>query len=484
MTGRIMKRHSEQGRRSDKASEISLWAGILALCFSPLSISLSQGFLAVALVALLICMRSNPMQKWTADFRRVILLALLLYGSWFCSAALHALMAGSLSPVSAALRTDLKDIWLMGTAIWVYHHGNVSERHRTLLLRGVAAVFFLILATGLISVFTPFRLSRTLYHLQHGLIFSKEARLQHPMFTPLPGITLYMPVGMLGTHLAYGAQLGFFIIPLTLYVLGLWIERPWFRSWHASDLAAALLLGLSLFVLMLNNARSAIFGVLSALLAGLIILTYRRWKRRLWALAPVTVLLISAPAVAMVADENVGEFLMQSIGLEKKHSDYQRVMLWSTTSGLVLEHPVIGVGPGRFSEFVAERMHAIAAESPYLWYLFMQTERGHAHNDLLHNLATAGIPAGLLFLMFWAALLALAAGEEASDRFSGESAMLLDRIMILMRPYLPFMPLLLLFGGVFQCYFLDDQVLMPFWMSVGLAALARKAETTTEKVHV
>ena len=70
-------------RVSDRANQISLWAGMLGLCFFPLSISLSQGFLAVALVALLFRVRWSGTGAWTADFRRVIILVLLLYGSWF-----------------------------------------------------------------------------------------------------------------------------------------------------------------------------------------------------------------------------------------------------------------------------------------------------------------------------------------------------------------------------------------------------------------
>ena len=473
-------------RVSDRANQISLWAGMLGLCFFPLSISLSQGFLAVALVALLFRVRWSGTATWTADFRRVIILVLLLYGSWFVSAALHALLEGSISPLRAALKSDLKDVWLVGTAVWVYHHGTVSARHRSLLLRAVAVAFFIVIGTGFLSVFTPFRLSKTLYHLQHGLNFSSEARLQHPMFTLPFDITLYMPVGMLGTHLAYGAQLGFFFIPLALYVLNRWVQRPWFRSWQLVDWIPTLLLGIASLVLILNNARSALFGVLSALLAGIFFLTYRKWKRRAWTLAPVPVLLLLVAVSVTVANADVREFLMQSVGLEKKHSDYQRVMLWSTASQLALDHPVIGVGPNRFSEAVADRMHETAADRPYLWYLYMQTERGHSHNDFLHNITTAGLPAGLLFLLFWAALLGLAAGNagDSDDRFSSnttnaaDSEPPLDRMLVTMRPYLPYMPLLLFAGGIFQCYFLDDQVLMPFWMSVGLAALARKAETS------
>lgn len=460
-------------------NRFSLWTGMIALCCSPLSISLSQSFLALALLSLLLYVgQGGRRESWTPDFRRVILAALLLYGTWLLSALVHSVFKASVAPLRTALSSDLKDVWLLGTALWVYHHGTVSARHRSLLLRSVAVTFLLLLGTGLISVFTPFRLSRALYHLEHGLTFSAEARLQHPMFTLLPGLTLHMPVGMLGTHLAFGAQLGFFFIPLTLYVLNSWVFRPYFRHWKAEDWIPAGVLAIAAFVLLLNNARSAIFGVLSALLAGIIFLSYRRWKRSAWRLAPVPVLLLLIAAVTTVVNAEVREFLMQSVGLEKKHSDYQRVMLWSTASEVFLDHPITGVGPGNFSEVVADRMHEKAADRPYLWYLYMQTERGHSHNDFLHNLTTAGLPAGLAFLAFWAAVLSLSAGRDTADRFT-EDARGLERLVSSARPFVPFMPLLLLAGGAFQCYFLDDQVLMPFWMSVGLAALARKAEFST-----
>jgi hypothetical protein len=51
------------------------------------------------------------------------------------------------------------------------------------------------------------------------------------------------------------------------------------------------------------------------------------------------------------------------------------------------------------------------------------------------------------------------------------------------REYWKFGPLALLFAGFFQCYFQDDETLLPFWIYFGfaLACAPRSSPTTADK---
>lgn len=504
------------GTSGQRAGTMSLWAGGLAVLWMPVSISLAQFFYAVAMLLLLVewWQTRGVHDAWPPRFRRLMLTVVMLYGSWVLSAVVHATLTGSTSPLSALLRSDLKDVLLSGMAVWALHHAQHSPGRRRDLYRFVAGGFLIVLLSGLVAVFSPYRLSRILYHMQHGWTFSADARLQHPMFhLPLgfARIPLHMPVGFLGTHLAYGAQLGLYFIPVVLFLMDrllLWQDRSGdggqgpgaigprlsrvapFRRWglFAIDRTTLIVSGLAVLaavVLLLNNARSALVGIIIALLAGVMILSGRRWKKRAWLLL-VPVLggagIVLGGMLATGRGHALRELLMQSVGLEEKHSDYQRVMLWSTVGRLIREQPIIGTGPGQFSDSVLDRMNEQAADRPWLWYLYMQTERGHAHNDFLHQLASAGLPAALLFVLLWYWILRMAFGQtggELTPNGQPETASNAGggfRPDEMFREFIPFAPLLLFAGGVFQCFFLDDQVLLPFWLMVGLAYQAREGQ--------
>ncbi|MBW7857886.1 MAG: O-antigen ligase family protein [Leptonema sp. (in: Bacteria)] len=466
--------------QNHRINDYSLWFGLISIIGIPISISMSQGFLAVAVILVLISRyhskfndNTQPLPK---SLRIVLIFGLSIYISWLLSAMIHSVIDRSIEPLVKATHSDLKDVWLILMSVWAFHHGSFSESHRRRLLRVVAIVFLIILLLGLVSSVTPFRLSKLFYHLQHGWHFSSEARLQHPMLHLPFGITFYMPVGLLGTHLAFGAQLAFFTIPITLYLVDHYLMK---NIWSKYQLTIVILFVLALFVLLLNNARSAILGLLSALLAGILFLSCLKWRRSaLKLILPPAIVLFLVTAVAIV-NPNAGDLLMQSIGIEKKHSDYQRIMLWSVTSEVALDNVVVGVGPGMFSESVYNQMNQDAIDKPYLWYLYMQTERGHAHNDFLFQVTTAGFIGGFLFIAFWISLLSMVfrTRENQSQTLfenESESKSEIDSFLVSFLPFVRFSPILLLFGGLFQCYFLDDQVILPFWLFVGLAALKSK----------
>jgi hypothetical protein len=93
----------------------------------------------------------------------------------------------------------------------------------------------------------------------------------------------------------------------------------------------------------------------------------------------------------------------------------------------------------------------MAIKNPELYYELSVTPRGHAHNDLLHFFTTGGIFSATLFILFW--LLNIKFFLEAED----------EQDSILFSGFLVLFP-----SGFFQCYFLDDEVTLPFFVFLGI----------------
>lgn len=91
-------------------------------------------------------------------------------------------------------------------------------------------------------------------------------------------------------------------------------------------------------------------------------------------------------------------------------SDSSRLALWACLPAVVREHPFLGSGPGTFQ--AAMRRHRTAE---FVALLGPKTTQVHAHNDLLHAAATAGLLglAGYLWLHVGAFALLRAAPSAA-----------------------------------------------------------------------
>jgi O-antigen ligase len=144
---------------------------------------------------------------------------------------------------------------------------------------------------------------------------------------------------------------------------------------------------------------------------------------------------------------------MTALTGEEKHTDYHRSFLWQGTLDIIEENPVIGVGPGAWNDAIDATVLGYSQEHPRLWYAYEIIQRGHAHNDLMHLVAIAGPLCGLVFLCFIGLYIYRALGPSSSLEYE----------------FWKWGPLVVFFGGLYQCYFQDDEVLLPFWLLVGLA---------------
>tara|TARA_B100001939_G_scaffold348142_1_gene373137 strand:- start:7552 stop:9045 length:1494 start_codon:yes stop_codon:yes gene_type:complete len=368
---------------------------------------------------------------------------------------------------------ELKDAFLILAGLWTFSHSR-DGRSRQWLLRCFFWAGIIMLVAGFISVFTQFRLAKIPQYMANDWQDSPDARLQHHVGSiPLAGkvIHLFMPIGLLNTHLTYAALAGIFILYLALSAASQYIRQPlgvlrsksfWLR------VIALLVLGL---VLLLNSGRSALLGTALAGVLGLYWFTRSRWKKRARALwlpvGAVALILILGTLGLLVLDRSDGrmkEIATATTG-EEKHTDYQRLMVWDAAVEMAARYPLTGVGPGAFEDYVELDILLTGKQEPYLYYPYALIQRGHAHNDLLNFAAIGGLPAVILFLCFWGSVILALMNSGGRARFWR------------------FGLLIVFFGGWFQCFFLDDEVMVPFWALLGLIIPGKK-RMTAESVAV
>ncbi len=407
---------------------------------------------------------------------RLFFTAGALYFAWLISIALAgAFRAENAEDALAALRrlpkSECGDLPMFLFALLVWRLASRAENFR-ILGAGFVALLVLIVLTGDLGAFSEFRLSRLARGA--GFVASAWNRPQHPAFS-LGDLQLYRSVGMMNTRLTYA---GLLLIALPQVMAG--ALYPLKTRWRALYLCLAL--G-GLFALYVNGTRSAWIGFAIALLfAGAVFLYDRRPLARLAAylgamrtqaplrtgLAAIAIAL-SALAGGLKLAPVLERGLWKAYDAQDRHTDFYRPILWTGAGAIIAEHPVIGVGPGNFEAATRAWRSRYLHDHPELWYFFENAPAMHAHNDLLHIAATAGLPAAALFLC-----LPFALGRELFRRRlvgpqpSADAASAFERGDYLLCALLGFFV-----AGLAQCYFQDDETVVLLW---GAAALALRAQ--------
>lgn len=447
-----------------KLETISFSVGIIGIIFLPFSLSITQGFLYLASLLLLISLIFNKQKIHKFPIVFVVLYIWLYFISFFHNLSFKEM-----------IQTEGKDIFLVMYFLWSYYF--IQSSYQKKLLYFINLVFILFLLIGFISLFVPFRLSNLFYHLKYGFIFDGKIRAQHLIFSLdfLPihwnlsqntfPIGIYMPVGFSGTHLSFGAQISM----ITFYFLSLfYIEL--FNSNYKKKLILFIVSFYCLILLFFIQARSSIFGFSIMFLTFFITMNNQLHKNVLYkkkidniykSILFFIITIILLIAIAIIQSEAFREIFLQTIGLEKKHTDYQRILLWYTAIRVFFKNPIIGVGLNQFQNHVFQEILTIIQEKPLLWYPLYQTEIMHGHNDLIHFLVIGGIVAGIFYLMFFYTEL-----KNIEIFLKHDSIIQIKRNPPIVFLYLP---IFLLFAGLLQCYLLDDYTMQLFWILYGIS---------------
>ncbi|MDV6234969.1 O-antigen ligase family protein [Leptospira ellisii] len=452
----------------NRMEKVSLFSLCLFLVAFPLSVSVSQIFAGLTIAAGLpfLILRKNE-----DDSKNGALLPFLFFLGIYLLAFFSSLTRAGKNPIGSFFLTYVKrsefgDFWML-FLLPISARIASSEKNRTVLKRWIFFSAYLLVATGCISLFTEVRLGK---FVSNGFKYALGDRLQHFSGNVGP-VKLYLPIGMMNTHLTYGGLLGLLLPGLILEWFGTWNRKKDAFFWFQTVCVA-----IGLVVLLLNQSRSIWLGIfflfLCCFLHGNRTLRKRLpsvSKRGKWTAVAILVLILLS-SVFLLKDNWLIRRSVSQI-FEIHNTENQRYYIYKNTLPIIRENPWFGVGGGNYTEFHRRRSETMIAREEQLWYELSITPRGHAHNDLLHWTTIGGVFAGILFLIFWGKLFLSFFGRNLEERF--ETLSLRSIGILALFP-----------AGFFQCYLLDDEVVLPFFVFCGFFLAGKNAdagssETTT-----
>ncbi|MBM9578664.1 O-antigen ligase family protein [Leptospira sp. 201903070] len=437
----------------ERLRKITLFLFCASIVTIGVSVSLSQGFLVLAFVASLFSTKTKGFWK-----EPVITISLAFFAWYLIDFCIHAVEEENFSIYAkTAFSAELKDIFLFSGLVVAW---NLKKEEFPAVYRALHILFWVLLVTGLVSSFSSVRLSRLISDLYRE---SPNWKFTHPM-GQIGNLPLYLPIGLMNTHLTFGGLLQFFFpLPLFLFLRSL-LDRKW-----KEVLIKGLVLILFLYVVFLNNARSSMIGaILSSFTAFLVFGPLRK------ELPTAKILIASAGVLFLLlfigiglSFTEAGQKITDPIFGKEKHTDAGRTFIWDSTFPLIEENPIVGVGPGNYNREIEKSRIAHSEKHRELYYFYETTQRGHAHNDYFHLFAVFGFPAVFLFLALgtglYYKLVSTSLPYSQSLYFFGISGFFLS--------------------GLFQCYFQDDEVVILFWILSGFFLRTSKEESDSPSVQ-
>lgn len=406
-----------------------------AIVSCAISVSISQLFLFITLVLFFL-----QRERIVIHRSPILLLSSGIFGFYFLSFLVHFLSTRDLNYFSQIKGSELKDVLLLSAFFVVQGLKNQEEVEK--IEKAFGLLLAVLIISGLISVFSPIRLSRLITDFVRPSSAWKFSHHYGDVF----GIGIHLPIGLMNTHLTYG---GIFLL-FAPFVFFRFIFSVRDRKNILFHFVVLFLFGV---VVLLNNARSSMLGALVSILIGfldlLFIQKYFSFKN--------TVKLVSIPFVLVLLlvtvlyfNETTAKTIQPLLGQEK-HTDSGRTFIWSSTFPIIRSNPFLGVGPGNYGKEIEISRKKLSENFQDLLFFFEVTQRGHAHNDFFHLASIAGIPAMLLYALLGATIAYYLLQNKQSR---------MDNIL--------FYGLVgFFFAGLFQCYFQDDEVVIVFWYLLG-----------------
>ncbi|MBM9578736.1 O-antigen ligase family protein [Leptospira sp. 201903070] len=429
--------------------KMSLYSLCLFLLSFPQSVSVSQIFagLVIATTYPLLYFKKEYRENW----KKIGNYFLIFFGIYLLSFFSSLIQAESYQPFFKKFikQSEFGDFWMLlvfPASFWIASQEKNRNVLRNFLYTSVAIVVIL----GIVSLFSEVRIGK---FIANGFRYAPGDRLQH-FSGKLGPIKLYLPIGMMNTHLTYGGLLGL-ILPGFLL--------DWFRNWKEKKnlwfYAKTTLLLCGWIVLFFNQSRSIWLGIFVLLVISLLNGTFSLRKnfpvfskKTRWVSAFLLFFLLISTAYLFRNNWLIQRSISQIF--EVHNTENQRYYIYKNTIPLLQKNALIGVGGGNYKDSHWKESTRMIEAQEQLWYELYITPRGHAHNDLLHFVAVGGIFAGILFLWFWWKLF------EIFFRIDSNRT---ESISILTIGVLSLYP-----AGFFQCYLLDDEVVLPFFVFCGI----------------
>ncbi|MCE9499938.1 MAG: O-antigen ligase family protein [Leptospira sp.] len=403
------------------------------------SVSLSQLFLFLSLILYFF-----DKDRIKLEFSPLLKASLFLFITYLVSFTYQFISQNfNFAYLASARTSELKDILLFSGFIIVQNLGSDEEKEK--IQKAFLIFLWVVLITGFISCFSPIRLSRLLSDLVRT---SPNWKFTHH-YGDVLGIGFYVPIGLMNTHLTFGGFLLFFT-PLVLFRFFSQLKKKIFSKESFRYFVISFIF---LFVVLLNNARSAIMGSIISILFALFDITVIKKeipKHVVLKIAIVPLLTIALAAFAFTFNETTRKTVLPFLG-EEKHTDSGRTFIWHSTFPIIKSNPVFGAGPGRYNEEIEKSRKKLSEENKELLFFYEVTQRGHAHNDYFHIAAVFGF----LGLAAYLLLSSMIAYTILSSKISFEKRIMFYGLVGFF------------FAGLYQCYFQDDEVVIVFWLLAG-----------------
>jgi O-antigen ligase len=439
-------------------SKLSVLFLSLFIVTFPVSVTISQTFAVLGSIFFILDAgnKKKLIRKFTYP---IFIMGVVVYLTLFISYLFH--LNSYKDYISGLIKGEISDIWF---CIVFLSFGFLARDRENLNYFKIAYFFALgfILSSGLISMFTPFRLPS---YILNNFSVVEGARAQH-FAGELFGFNTYLPNGLMNTHLTFGGLLGLFYPGLIAYYIYKFPERKEYKNIFYSFII--ILFSILLFY---NQSRSIWIGILFAT-----VVMIRKWNnfvKEFINKERIVYFLLTFALIFLVGIFFVKKnWLLQRAfteSIEQNTTENQRYFIFKNTINMIKDNPLLGVGPGNFYKEHLSYSNNMVKEHQELLYELSITPRGHAHNDLLHLFAVGGIFSFIAYVLFW--FMNIRFFLEAED----------EKDSILFSGFLVFFP-----AGFFQCYFLDDEVALPFFafLAIFCGRVISLTEVQNEKQRI
>lgn len=428
----------------EKLEKYCFYLGAIGVFSLPFSISIAQLFLYFSTIGVIILFLFTKRTLIDKEVIKLFLYFLFFYIWIYISNFLQ----------NQYRLKSIQDFFLIFFAFWSYYFINSNYKNK--LLKYFIILFFIFIGIGIISSLLPFRLSNLFYHLQNGFYFDGKYRSQHLLYAlpffdwKLSGNSypfgIYIPVGFTGTHISFGSMISM----ISLFFFFKFLKEKSIRNF--------IIFFLFFILVLFSHARSALFGFTITIFT---IFYFFELKNKIAKkIILLSIILISLIILIYII---LPEKIQKILPFYQKHTDYQRIFLWYVSLEVFFKNLIYGTGTLNYQNFIFHEILTIVQKKPFLWYPLYQMEIMHAHNDFVYFLTGSGIIGIFFFLnIFYQKFKIL---NNSLNHIQNFTQWNLEKNFLVFL----FLPIYLLFAGMFQCFFLDDYTMQLYWILYGIS---------------
>lgn len=256
----------------------------------------------------------------------------------------------------------------------------------------------------------------------------------------------YLATGLQNFHLTFAGMIAL-ALPTSLG----FASRKFLKSWLLA-LAGAL-------CIVASMARAMMLGLIGG---GALLLVLGSRRLRLAGIILILAMIILSGTIFNAS----GQRMLFGLGMAHTtapQGDPSRIYIWKSALNIIQHFPVSGVGVCGWDPAFQQY------KAPFEAY----SSTAHAHNDFLASAVEGGLIGAALFFLLWGYI--ILKGALAVCRSRGEARDLRLGFLVAL--------LVLLFGGIFQCYQGDaeDALLLWFTVGVGIQLSVTNNRLTTEE---